>query len=405
MSSQAPVFRRRTLAALVTVGGLAFLAMGYLLIYGAPAQQRTAGANAYSVSAVGHRAFVELLDRAGVPVVLSRSETIGRDRAGSLAILAEPASPDQARELAQQVGWGPTVLLVLPKWRGQADPLNTRWVADASLLDTGWVTGILEAFVPGASIVRSGSVTGWQTNSLGPAPTIEQPQLIRGGRIRPLVASEAGILLGEVRRGISRVWVLSDPDVLANHGIWRGDNASFALALVDALRDGDGPVVIDETIHGFLATPSLWRALLEPPFLPAMLQAVVALALLVWAGAMRFGRPAPQSQAVKPGAMTLVDTGANLLRSGPHGGYLLQAYGDLIVQDVARRLQAPKAMRARQLDMWFERIGRARSTRHSYSDLRRALDTAGDGKARGASGILTTARRLYRWRRDLLDES
>ena len=169
--------------------------------------------------------------------------------------------------------------------------------------------------------------------------------------------------------------------------------------------DGDGPVVIDQTIHGFVATPSLWRALLEPPFLAATVQAVVALALFAWAGAMRFGRPMPPEQVVKPGAMTLVDTGANLLRTGPHEVYVLQAYGDLIIQDVARRLQAPKAMRPRQLDLWFERIGRARGTRHSYRDLRRALDTADDGKARTASGILATARRFYRWRRDLLDES
>ena len=405
MSSQAPVFRKRTLAALATVGGLAFLAMGYLLVYGQPGQQRTAGANAYSLSALGHRAFVELLDQSGTTVVVSRRQATGRDRAGSLLVLAEPTSPAQARQLAQESGWGQTILLVLPKWRGRADAIDSRWVADVSTLSTGWVGDILQAFVPAASIVRPDSVAGWHTNVLGVPPTIGQPQLIQGGRIRPLVASDAGVLLGEVHRGVSRVWVLSDPDVLANHGIWRGENAGFAVALIDALRDGDGPVVIDQTIHGFVATPSLWRALLEPPFLAATVQAVVALALFAWAGAMRFGRPMPPEQVVKPGAMTLVDTGANLLRTGPHEVYVLQAYGDLIIQDVARRLQAPKAMRPRQLDLWFERIGRARGTQHSYRDLRRALDTADDGKVRTASGILATARRFYRWRRDLLDES
>ena len=405
MNRQAPIFRRRTLMALLLVGGAAFLAMSYLLIYGETGAQRTAGANAYSVSALGHRAFVELLDRSNVPVLVSRRRTTARDGAGSLMILAEPTSSIEAQEVALEIGWGRTVLLVLPKWRGQPDPDDERWVADASLRDAERVTAILEPFVPGASIVRTGGPAGWQTNTLGIAPTIGLPQLIQGGRIRPLVASDRGILLGEIRRGISRVWILSDPDVLANHGIWRGDNAAFAVSLVKALRDGDGPVVVDQTIHGFVATPSLWRTLLEPPFLPAALQAVVALALFVWAGAIRFGRPKPPDREVKAGVMTLVDTGTNLLRTGAHETYVLRAYGVLITHDVARRLQAPKAMPLQQLGAWFERVGKARGVRQSYGEIRRALDLAEDGRGQAASGLLATARRLYHWRRELLDGS
>ena len=54
-----PVFSPRTVAVLIICGSLAFAGAAYFAI--ANDQPGTSGTNVYSTSAVGHRAFLELL--------------------------------------------------------------------------------------------------------------------------------------------------------------------------------------------------------------------------------------------------------------------------------------------------------------------------------------------------------
>ena len=48
------------------------------------------------------------------------------------------------------------------------------------------------------------------------------------------------ILIGEIVDSGRRIWVLSDPDIIANRGFGRGDNAALSVAVVDRLRANAG---------------------------------------------------------------------------------------------------------------------------------------------------------------------
>ena len=192
--------------------------------------------------------------------------------------LARKRAPGDAE--FQSLFEAPNVLYVLPKRRGE--PANDRpaWLRRVDWVGRGEVERVLHAVHSDGRIERPDGAVNWTTNRLGPIPEIDRPQLIAGGgSLRPIVGGGGGILVGEARRGGRRIWVLSDPDILANHGLARGDNAAFAVALIDALRSPGGTVVFDETHHGFIQRPSLWRSASRLPFAIVSIQALIALAV------------------------------------------------------------------------------------------------------------------------------
>ena len=89
------------------------------------------------------------------------------------------------------------------------------------------------------------------------APDLEAPiQLMHGDRLQPLIGDADGMLLGELTDRNRKIWVLSDPDVISNHGLARAGNAALAVAMIKRLRSGSGSVVFDETVHGFISEPA-----------------------------------------------------------------------------------------------------------------------------------------------------
>ena len=92
--SERAVFAPRTVFWLVTVGTISFVgALVLSLLVGDGGSVRSADANTFSYSAIGHRAFVEILERVEMPVLVSRYDSAGKAGASSLLVIAEPAPP------------------------------------------------------------------------------------------------------------------------------------------------------------------------------------------------------------------------------------------------------------------------------------------------------------------------
>src|SRR6202035_5219635 len=145
------------------------------------------------------------------------------------------------------------------------------------------------------------------TNALGVAPQLDlMVQMIEDGNLRPIIAGGGQMLVGERADRDRRIWILSDPDMLSNHGLLTGRNADFAIGLINALRPPQGGVVFDETVRGY-RTPSAnpLTLMFQFPFVTVTIQILAAAALLLWATMRRFGVPEPLPALLDSGKLGL----------------------------------------------------------------------------------------------------
>ena len=391
-------FSPRTLLALIALGATAFIAMAYFMIAGENGHaQRPASPTTTSRSAIGYRAFIELLRHFDLPAV---APTPAQLRHASLRIVLAPRTPQEVRA-ALAASAGP-VLVVLPKWQASARPLSDS-VADAQLLESDQVRAFAHEIAGDIEIVRPESAGTWRNDGVQGEPTLSRPQLVRSPSLCPVASSDAGILIGRL---CSRpnVLVLADPDLLANHGLWRGDNAVLAMSAVANLRKGAGPIVALERVTELPPARSIWRLAFSPPFVLITFTALVAIGIALWFAAMRFGPAAAEEPDRPPGVMTLIDIAARLLRPRVDGGRLLGRYADLLTLDLGRRLHAPQRLQgAREIGAWLDASERGKEAGLSYADLARGVDASAGEKKPGAAAAVTQAARLHRWREEVLN--
>ncbi len=200
------------------------------------------------------------------------------------------------------------------------------------------------------------------------------------------------------------MWVLSDPDVMANHGIGLGDNAAFMLALFGAMdRAGAGmPVVFDESVHGYsLRRSSPLRLLFAFPLVVATVLAVLSALLLALAGARRFGSPDRARRRPGFGKESLIDNSARLMAYAGHGRSVLRRYVLMHIHAVAEALHAPAGLGGAELAEWLDRHARSSVPGLSCGAiLRRTLSLRED--AGGLSGAMACAEDIHRWRKSVL---
>lgn len=339
------VFSRRTIVWLVLGGGVAFCIMLTLMIVGDPAGGNVTTSSVFSRSAVGHKALAEWLRAQGREVKVNRSREAADVAVGDLLLILAPNTADHdidhLRALAAAASAnGAAVLVALPKWRTSPSGTTRGWISQANMIKLERAAkplGAIPALADG-TVVRANDVPGWR-NAIGDAaPNIALPQFIDHGGLDPLVSSADNVLVGEVPN--TRLAVLADVDLLANHGLRQGDNAELALTLVNRLAPAHGAVVFDETLHGFAIVPSLWRLLFQPPHLGATLLALAAMALTVWRATARFGAPldARTGAAFRSGHGQLIENAGRLLAAGGHGTLLAQRYAQMTVAEARRRL-------------------------------------------------------------------
>lgn len=444
-------FSRRAAAWLVAVGLGSLAAAGFLGAFGdALYDPPSFGADGFSRSAVGHRAFVELLRGLGLRVVVSRHRTADRGEAGAVVALLEPqveAEEEGARvETLEAVnGAAQALLVVLPKRMAIPDPLRPSFVAAADPLPLEVPQRILEVLEIEGEVVRPEGAGGAWRGEL-PAPTLEAPQLVRSSRLTPLLQNDAGILVGELvvwaepdpdgegedrydeeaageegpdgeereappapgpqsRPGAPPVeWrtiVVSDPDLLATHGLGRGSNAALAVRLLERLGAGERAVVVDETLHGLEQQPSLALELVRFPLVLATASALLVGALLAWGALVRFGRPVRPEPPLKPGRLALVDSTAGLLRHGGHFAHAAAAYLRAAKERVTLRHRPGGEGEA--ADGWLAGLADARGRGAQLREIEERVRRLAGRRVRGEEEAVRTAQAIHRWREEMTD--
>jgi len=358
-----------------------------------------------SVSAVGTRAFMRLLERHDFTVKVDRSRSVfsagGDDQLRVIMAKPIPTQDNKAFFLSRLVG--PSLLVVLPKWEVTEDPFHPGWVAGAADVPAKDVIAVLRLVVPSATLVRPTETVAWTINQLGFAPTLAQPQLFKSKLARPIVGSEDGMLIGEIKRGSQRIWVLADPDLIANHGLHRGDNAALALALIENFLPQGGEVVFDVATPLPEEPPSVQRLLFEFPTAIVTIEIAAMCLLLLWAAAASFGTPLGLARPIATGSAALIANMSALLILGGHVRGMLDRYGDAVVRDVAHRLHAPVGLNERELAAWLARIETARGIKTSLARLQHRLNDTGATRARPDTRyVMSLASAFHQWRQEMI---
>ena len=368
-----------------------------------PAGRASAGADSFSRSAIGHRAFVDLLRRLDVPVIVSENASAEKAAApGSVLLVAEPDTAAEEGELLDDLLDAPAALLVLPKRAGRPSARRRGWLGSATLLPAERAEAVLGHVVGDGGVVRPSGEVVFEPGPLEATPSLASPQLIRSDQLERLVWNREGMLAGLARFGTQRIVVLSDPDLIASHAIGRGENALVAVRLVETLLGPDGVVIVDETAHGYRReSPSLWRELFELPLLAATVQVALATLVVLWSASVRFGAPVPLEPEIQPGKGALIDSTAALLDYGGHGAEVVRRYLRASLRDVARRLHAPRLDDA-ALWAWLTQLGEARGAPLDVAALMRSRPLA-DRRRETARSLLAVATRIHQWRTRILD--
>ena len=368
-----------------------------------------AGPSTFSRSALGHAGLAEMLERLGIRVVKSRYDSLRKLGDEDLLVIAEPEALDEAQRLLD----ADTVLLVLPKREGTPSRNHPGWIADSALRSESEIRDILNMLDIEAAIAYTRQTPVWKHNELGVTPEIAAPiQLIAANGMWPIVGTDRGALVGEFQRGRHLLWVLADPDVIENHGLTKGANAAFAVALINKLRGDSGTVVFDETVHGYgyVAPPaSPLKLLFTFPYVLATAQGLLAIGLLLWATVGRFGKAEPVPPALDAGKRGLILNVAELLGFAGHHEIVVQRYVQEALRDAGRQLHAPPALAEGKLIPWLSRVGTLRGVELDCAAIVGRMDeirAKGAMRAKGsaeAGALMSIARDMYRWRRGIID--
>ncbi|HEY4241907.1 MAG TPA: DUF4350 domain-containing protein [Kofleriaceae bacterium] len=390
-------FSRTALRIVIGVVAISLIAAVVLTFVGSDLDEKeSAGVDGYSVSAIGHRGLSRLLQNLDIPVVISRSDSPAKAKNG-LLIVAEPTvgSEASAQRLHDLVDAAPVTLVVLPKWYSTTE-LGQRWIDDANFLPESEVTPVLKALNIDATITRPEGPVTWSVDKL--RPELHEPQLLRSTALEATVETTDGnILLAHWTTAAGHeVWILSDPDVLNNYGLRIRANAQFTVDLIERLH-GTGPVILDETLHGYAQQPTLSHTLFRFPLVFATLQVLLCSVLVVWAAMVRFGPRREAPPPIAPGKDFLVRNTAALLAYGGHHAYALHRYFHQSVAAVRHTLHAPQLQPAAQRD-WLERVRLTRKGKLSLVEVENQVDAATTPQR-----VIAAADLIYRWRMEMTD--
>ncbi|MEM7120740.1 MAG: hypothetical protein AAF563_05650 [Pseudomonadota bacterium] len=357
-----------------------------------------------SISAIGKGAFYELLEDLDIPVDVDRGRggSLGKQSDDLRVVTGRPVTADNRVFVASRLV-GDRMIVILPKWDVVDDPIRAGWVADATGMEVDDVVSMLRMVVSDGKIVRPPSPVDWTINELGLSPTLTQPQLFASSQARPVLGSDDGMLIGEVAYGDRRIWVVADPDFVANHGLHRGSNAALAVTMIEAMAPADGQVVFDLAVQETIEPISLTQLLFEFPTAIVTIQTAIVLLLLLWAITGSFGTRYELPRPLQSGSAALIGNMSALLILGGHFRDMLTRYAQATVRDVAHRLHAPAGLDRAARDAWLERVADARGISRNLERLNQDLNRTADPRTRpDARRTIDIAAAFHQWRQEMI---
>ena len=272
-------------------------------------------------------------------------------------------------------------LIVLPKWR--ADRLEDGIARDDALVPSSGVDGILDRIgLSDLQVKRTGprfrqaqqSVLRHRVETI----RLYQAQVFIRDQMPSNCVEMAGLQAGPLLLKCTSdfvFYVLSDPDLLNNHGLALGENAAFAISMIDELRGpfGRRPVYLATT---GTATPDTS----EPDrFLAHHLWFIWGAIILVaavcfWRGAVRFGKALTNETTTDVSKAAATEATARLLRLSGNDGRMTSQFVHNLLADKAALLFGPHAANDAGIERMFRHLAlRDHSSAEAFETISKEL--------------------------------
>lgn len=374
------------------IGPLLFL--GLLLALAAWALFGSPRDGGYDRSPLGSKGLQLWLQSKGIAVVRSDAHVTRSRSEISLRILSLPTSQDGTTETqtGDEKGNGhlepwiyeaklydlPT-LVILPKWRAS---VSTDGIArESGLLPFADLhSELAKIYLPDLRLKRIGPEFEEAQLQLPP----DQPEKIAlyqaqlfdrsklPGHCTELVGTPSGALLLRCENGFT-VYLLSDPDLLNNHGLALADNAAFAVSLIKNLRGAgearpvyldtkgqalEGEKPVDEGKTYERSATDLKRFFAYPL---SVIWGTVLLVVVIcfWRGAYRFGPPlGDASSHIEISKTAAIEAMARLLRLSGNDGRMTAQFVQHLLADKAMLLFGAGAGNQSGIERMFQRLAR-----------------------------------------------
>lgn len=403
----------RTPLILFLVGAVATIILLLLFAYAPDLRGDISnGGDAVSRSAVGFAGLQRLMELSGIPTEIDRGVT-RNEKPPSLTILTPTIATSGAewRDYDEHSA----VLIILPKWVTVPMPLKPQWVmkADAWPADNiarmlkpitntklAQMPGDFRGLVPNVDPAIPGSpkqISG-HVQQLQYFPKRNKAVLfLNDPRSKKLENDGVAVLL-QVREGKNPIYVLSDPDLMDNQALSDREMAQMALAIIRDLRQGNGPVRMDVTLNGMGRTPSLLKAIFEPPFRGATLCALLAAILMALHALTRFGAPLRAGPMLVRGKRALAGNTAELVRMMGREAAMAPRY----VQAMRNLVLARLGVRLRGTAEQDRLLDAMESAGHSDIHYGQLAQEASQARTRG--DLVTIAVRAWTWKGRITSE-
>ena len=244
-----------------------------------------------------------------------------------------------------------STLIVLPKWR---TGVRLTDIAHPELLvENERVSKLLRRLLPGNSArtkISSEAFSDFRYASQTDENLVAKlysAQTFTSPDCRPVVGDSVTMILGDCKYGDSkesRFLLLSDPDLLNNHGLKLADNAAIVFDLIESRANGKS-VFIDYSPRNWLLSSEspekrerTWADLMrffEPPFRQLWIVAGLLFALFIWRGVLRFGpaRKVAFNDASK--RSTMINAFAKVMRISNQNGAMAAEYSAARISSIA----------------------------------------------------------------------
>lgn len=364
----------------------------------------------YDHSPLGNKGLQVWLQAKGIPVV--RSDAHVRQARSEVSLRILPLSTSQGEAVApptddetDDVGlenWTyeasryelPT-LITLPKWRGSV--LNDGIAGESGLVALADIHDELDKIdLSDLRLDRHGpsfeeAQPGLQSAqpakiALYEAQTFDRSSL--PSDCQELAGMPSGALLIRCEDNPD-VYLLSDPDLLNNHGLALADNATFAVSLVQHLR-GAGetrPVYLDtagepldsekpaDEGRSYERTATDLKRFFAYPLSVIWGTLLAVAAICFWRGAYRFGPPLSEASGnIEMSKTVAIEAAARLLRLSGNDGRMTAQFVQHLLADKAQLLFGSGAGNQAGIERMFQRLARRdQATAEALQSAARAL--------------------------------